>query len=282
VGTDSRHAQALELASVNGVIGPAAQASISVLDEGLLRGDGAFEVFRIYGGKPFTLREHLDRLERSCHVLRLPCPRAQIESELMALLSAVGPVSRDARVVLTRGGNRIVLLEPSIRPQPARLGFVVDQPRLVLQGAKSLSYAGNMLAKRLAQERGFDEALFVSPQGRVLEAQTAAFFWVDSGGVLRTSPLSEGILNSITRALVLKRVAVEEEACHRADALQASEAFLAGSAREIHPVAAIEDTIFADVPGPVTRRVMRSYWDEVAAQTGVSEKEQARLLSESS
>ena len=266
------------LASVNGEICPAGEARIPVLDEGLLRGDGAFEVIRVYLGRPFTLREHLDRLERTCRIIRLDCARAQIERDLKALLSAAGAVSRDVRIVLTRGGNRILLLERLLEWEHARLAFVPDQPRLVLEGTKSLSYAGNMLAKRIAEERGFHEALLVSPSGHVMEAQTAAFFWVTPDGALCTPPLSEGILNSISRAIVLKNVPVEEHPCHRADALHASEAFLAGTVREIHPVVVIEDRVFAETPGPVTRQVAECYWSAVQATTGVSAADQEAFL----
>ena len=266
------------LASVNGEICPGGEARIPVLDEGLLRGDGAFEVIRVYLGQPFTLREHLDRLERTCRIIRLDCPRAQVERELKALLAAAGAVSRDVRIVLTRGGIRLLLLERCPEWEHARLAFVPDQPRLVLEGTKSLSYAGNMLAKRIAEERGFHEALLISPSGRVMEAQTAAFFWVTPDGALCTPPLSEGILNSISRAIVLKHVPVEEHPCHRSDALNASEAFLAGTAREIHPVAAIEDRVFAQTPGPVTRHVTDCYWSAVQAATGVSAADQEAFL----
>ena len=59
------------LASVDGAIGPAEQATIPVSDDGLLRGDGAFEVMRLYSGTPFALDEHFARLQRSCAGLRL-------------------------------------------------------------------------------------------------------------------------------------------------------------------------------------------------------------------
>ena len=80
-----------------------------------------------------------------------------------------------------------------------RLGIVTYAPTRVLDGVKSLSYAANMLCTRLAQERGFDEALLVTPHGRVLEAPTSTLFWVDADGALCTPPLDEHILASITR-----------------------------------------------------------------------------------
>ena len=257
-------------ASLDGVLCDAREATIPVCDDGLLRGDGAFEYVRCYAGRAFTLADHLDRLERTCAALRLPCPRAALEADIARLLAWAVPVSTDLRVVLTRGGRRIVFLEPSLEWPPARLALVTDTPRLVLAGAKSLSYAGNMLARRMAEERGFHEALLVTPRGRVMEVQQAAFFWVTPEGDLCTPPISEGILDSITRRIVLGRLAVVERVCRVDDALCASEAFLAGTAREIQAVAIIEDRVFDDPPGPATRMAIAAYRREVEEQLGVS------------
>ena len=256
-------------ASVDGVLCDAATASIPLWDDGLLRGDGAFEYIRCYAGHLFTLKEHLDRLERTCAMLRLECPRGLLEAELAALVAWVGPVSADVRIVLTRGGRRLLIVEPLFTWTPARLAFVEDTPRQVILGAKSLSYAGNMAARRLAQERGFTESLLVTPDGRVLEVQQAVFFWVDPHGVLCTPPLSEGILDSITRRIVTRAMDVDERVCRREDALAASEAFIGASAREITPVAAIEDVEFADVPGPVTREAIAAYRRAVEEEVGL-------------
>ena len=163
-----------ELASLDGQIAPAAETFIPATDEGLLRGDGAFEVIRVYTGRPFALADHLDRLERSAASLRLgEVPRPELEAEIADLLAARGGLEFDGalRLVLTRGGRRLLLTELLHElPATIRLGTVTYSPSRVLDGVKSLSYAGNMLATRLAQERGFDEALLVTPHGRVLEA----------------------------------------------------------------------------------------------------------------
>ena len=75
------------------------------------------------------------------------------------------------RIVITRGGRRLLLTEPiAAMPDVLRLASITYSPTRVLDGIKSLSYAANMLATRLAQERGYDEALFVTPHGHVLEA----------------------------------------------------------------------------------------------------------------
>src|SRR3954470_24624977 len=100
------------LASIDGTIGPAEEARIPVADDGLLRGDGAFEVMRLYGGRPFALEDHFARLARSRAgpgVGAGPPPR---RAEVAALVEKSGPVEGILRVVLTRGGRRIALIEP--------------------------------------------------------------------------------------------------------------------------------------------------------------------------
>jgi branched-chain amino acid aminotransferase len=157
------------------------------------------------------------------------------------------------RIVLTRGGRRILMTEPlSPDSDRIRLGTVTYSPTRVLDGVKSLSYAANMLATRLAKERGFDEALLVTPHGRVLEAPTSAFFWVDGDDVF-TPPLEEHILASITRARVIELSGAQEKACTLDDLAAADEAFLASTTREVQPVSAIDDHLFDDV-GPMTAR----------------------------
>ena len=260
-------------ASVDGVLCDVSQATIPLYDDGLLRGDGAFEYLRCYAGRPFALVEHLDRMARTCATLRLPYPRELLEEEIAALLAWAGPVFTDLRLVLTRGGRRIAFLEPYLGWPPARLALVSDAPRLVLDGAKSLSYAGNMVARRVAEERGFGEALLIAPDGRVMEVQQAAFFWVTPQGDLCTPPLSDGVLDSITRRIVMKHLDVTERACRVEDALAAREAFLAGAAREIQAVGVIEGRVFEDPPGPVTRAADAAYRLEVERELGMSAAE---------
>lgn len=246
-----------ELACVDGSVMPSRDATIPATDEGLLRGDGVFEVIRVYDGRPFALTDHLDRLERSAANLRLDdVPRSELESEIPDLLSQRGGADFDGclRIVLTRGGHRLLFTEPlPASPVRIRLGVVEYAPTRVLDGIKSLSYGSNMLCGRLARERGFDEALLVTPHGRVLEAPTSSLFWVDSGGAIFTPPLSEHILASITRDRVMKVADVEERPCTMDDIRAASEAFLASTTREAQSIAAIEDIELPD--GERTREV---------------------------
>jgi branched-chain amino acid aminotransferase len=241
------------LASVDGAIGPAEQAVIPVTDEGLTRGDGGFEVIRLYGGRPFALEEHLVRLGNTCAGLRLDYDDEAVRSEIAALLEAAGPVEALLRVVLTRGGRRIMTVEPlPVPPSVARVATVIYSPTRVLDGLKTLSYAANMLAGRLARERGFDEALFVTPHGRVLEGPTWSLFWV-AGGRLLTPPLEDRILASITRAYVIEECDAEERPCTLDDIAGAEEAFIASTVRVVMPIAAVDDIALPAAPGPVTQ-----------------------------
>src|SRR5215212_7807890 len=100
-----------ELASVDGVIGPTAHATIPLRDDGLYRGDGVFEVIRLYEGHPFALQEHLDRLER------------------------FGPNDAQLRIIMTRGGRRLAMTEqlPEL-PATVRLATIAYSPTLILNG----------------------------------------------------------------------------------------------------------------------------------------------------
>src|SRR5690348_11327495 len=104
---------ASDLASLDGRTMPVEEASIPVTDDGFIRGDGVFEVVRVYDGRPFALAEHLDRIERSAANLRLgwDVPRGELEQEIPSLLEERGGREFDGvlRVVLTRGGRRLVM-----------------------------------------------------------------------------------------------------------------------------------------------------------------------------
>jgi branched-chain amino acid aminotransferase len=252
---------------IDGLLQRAELATISVLDQGFLRGDGAFEVLLVYGGRPFAADLHLDRLERSCAALRLPCPRGLIERDLTSLVATSSKATYAVRIVLTRAGRRIVLAEAwSPPPKPSRLWVVPNHQQPLLAGVKSLSYAANMLSRRLAREQGYDDALWVSADGCVLEAQTAAFFWVSSRGELCTPPLSEPILDSITRRLVMEQVNVLERRCPRPEMLDCREAFLTGTTKEIQPVASIDARQLSEVPGPATKRAIEAYRRLIVAE----------------
>jgi len=249
-----------ELASVDGKITPTAEATIGLKDDGLYRGDGAFEVIRLYEGKPFALVDHLDRLERSVAAIELSFDRGALESEIGALLSQVGPVEGQLRLIVTRGGRRIAATEPiPPHPETVRLQTVTYCPTVILNGVKSLSYAANMQATRIAKGKGADEAVLIRPDGTVLEPPTSSVFWVSAEGTLRTPALSDGVLESITRDRMVKALQVEEGSWQVDDLRGASEAFLASTTREIQAVAAVDGRAFPAAPGPRTREAQDAF-----------------------
>jgi branched-chain amino acid aminotransferase len=255
------------LASIDGSITIASEAKIPATDEGLLRGDGIFEAIRVYDGRPFALEEHLKRLERSALNLRLQLDLEAVRSDAHRLLAHAGPGPDHEmlRIVITRGGRRLLLTEPLPETsERVRLATVTYSPTRILDGVKSLSYAANMLASRLARERGADEALLVTPHGRVLEAPTSSIFWIASGE-LRTPPLSDHILASITRALVMELSGATEQECTVEDLLAADEVFLASTVREVQPVAAVDDHTFS-ADSPVTAKTAAAVRSRIQAE----------------
>jgi branched-chain amino acid aminotransferase len=255
------------LASVDGAITLASEAKIPATDEGVLRGDGAFEVIRVYDGRPYAFEKHLQRLERSALNLRLPLDLEAVRADANRLLAHAGsgPDHELLRIVVTRGGRRLLLTEPLPPiPERIRLATVTYSPTRVLDWFKSLSYAANMLAGRLARERGADEALLVTPHGRVLEAPTSSIFWI-AEGVLRTPPLTEHILASITRALVIEVTGAVEQVCTVEDLQAAEEVFLASTAREVQPVASI-DHHTCSAESPVSSRIARDVVGRIQAE----------------
>jgi len=249
-----------ELASVDGEITPTAAATIGLKDDGLYRGDGAFEVIRLYAGKPFALVDHLDRLVRSAAAIELEFDRGALEAEIAALLGEAGPVEGQMRLIVTRGGHRLAMTEP-IPPHPESVSLVTVTycPSVILNGVKSLSYAANMQATRIAKGKGADEAVLIRPDGTVLEPPTSSIFWVSAEGELRTPALTDGVLESITRDRMIKALQVEEGSWQVDDLHAASEAFLASTTREIQAVAEVDGRSFGATPGPRTREAQDAF-----------------------
>lgn len=244
------------LCALDGVVMPSVDASISVLDDGLLRGDGVFEVARVYGGVAYALDEHLERMARSAAGLRLPLDAAAFDRDAVALLAGAPGFDGYLRLVATRGGRRIALLEPAKEQPPSiALATVRYAPTRVLDAIKSLSYGANMLVTRLAQEQGADEALLVTPHGRVLEGSRQSFVCSLDGETLVTPPLTDHVLDSITRRRVVETGLVTERPISADELPFATEAFLASTMREVHPVHAIDGVRLPLAPGPLTTTV---------------------------
>lgn len=257
----------MPLGSLDGEIRDSADLVIPVTDDGLLRGDGVFEAVRLYDGVPYALEEHLQRMVRSAANLRLDLDVQAFRDDVDRLLAEARPGDAKLRLVATRGGRRLVLVE-DLTPLPPSMALACVEyaPTRLLDGIKSLSYAANMLATRIAQEEGADEALLTTPHGRLLEGPTSAFFAV-FGDEIVTPPLSDHVLDSITRRKVLQVADVAERPITRADIPQMSEAFLSSTLREVMPVHTIDGRELP-APGRRTKETADRLRELIAAELG--------------
>jgi 4-amino-4-deoxychorismate lyase len=228
-------------------------------DEALLRGRAAFETLRVYGGRPFRLEAHLDRLVGSAASIDLPpLERDALEQLVPLVLDAAAEKDAVLRLVWTAGpaggqATGLALVTPipewieETRARGARgvslLGVRAAVPWL-LPGVKSTSYAVNMAAEAEARRRGADEAVFVDADGVVLEG-TVTNVWWRAGDTLRTPALELGILAGVTRAALLELAApagfeVEEGVFPLENLLAAEEAFTSSSVRELMPLVEVD------------------------------------------
>ena len=251
-------------AVINGTRTPLADALLAVTDDGVARGDGAFETIGVWDGRAFRLDDHLDRLAQSLSAIALPpADRDVIQREAAELLAdATGDGA--LRIYITASGTRILTLAPP--PQRGNVASLAPQPAPWVRplgsfgpaGAKTMSYMPNMAATRRAQRDGADDALLISLEGWVLEGPTFAVLWV-SDGQLFTAPTQLGIVDSISRRTVLElagsaQIPVVEEARPLDHLLAADEVMICSSIRPLLAVRRVGDRSF-DGPTPVRDRL---------------------------
>lgn len=254
---------------------------ISVFDDGLLRGDGCFEAIRSYDGRPFALDEHYLRLTASADALGIAVPSAE---DLGTWVERVAEAGGDCivRVVLTRGGtvpgrnlsSRCIVLSHPIPPFAAELSLLpVRAPwhpagrTWELTGVKTISYAPNQAATRLARHAGFDDALLLSDSGTILEGPTFSFAWLVDG-VLETAGLDTGILDSITRRFMIADspivgVKVVEGRFDLSRLEIASEALAISTVKQVAPVTRVGDRTYT--VGDVTATLNKALLERAQA-----------------
>jgi 4-amino-4-deoxychorismate lyase len=244
-----------------GIIDPA-EPVLRADDEALMRGRAAFETIRVYGGTPFKLPEHLERLAGSAARLGLPdVNRLELEQLAREALDAAAEADAVLRLFWTPAPVAIALVSAlpdhyeALRARGQRLislrGIRADEPWL-LPGVKSTSYAVNIAAEDEARRRGADDAVFVDPAGTVLEGPTTNVWW-RRGATLYTPSLDLGILAGVTRATVLDLASelgygVAEGHFPLAELATADEAFTSSSVREVMPVTEVDGATVARGP----------------------------------
>jgi branched-chain amino acid aminotransferase len=270
-----------------GIVANNEDAKISVLDHGLLYGDGIFEGIRIYGSKVFRLPDHLHRFATSAKSigLELPGGLAAIEKVVLETARAFGESEGYLRLIATRGEGalgvdpttcerpNIICIADAIRLfSPEKLARGLDMVTASLRRpaadaldprVKSLNYLNTALAKREARLRGADEALILNHAGLVAEASVANVF-IARRGELATPPASDGSLEGITRDSVIEiagklGIATHERSLGRFDLLGADEVFITGSGARIVPIATLDGQPIGSSERPIMQRVMDGF-----------------------
>jgi branched-chain amino acid aminotransferase len=273
---------------IGGKLFDKADAKISVFDHGLLYGDGIFEGIRIYGGKVFKLREHVDRLFESARAIKLEIPltREQMIRAIEDTVAANNKKDGYCRPIVTRGAGtlgldprktsdpQVIIIVDDISLYPpelyengleiATVATIRNHPAALNPRIKSLNYLNNILAKIEGIQQGCLESLMLNHKGEIAECSGDNIFVVKHG-VLRTPPIDAGILEGITRDTVIDlakeaKVPVQEIALTRHDVFVADECFLTGTAAEIIPVVKCDGRVIgAGKPGPITRRLHEAF-----------------------
>lgn len=249
--------------------------SVPATDSSVLRGDGCFEAVRAYRGELFRLPDHLDRLERSARALEMPAPGRDDVTRWMTRAARAGG-DCIVRVVVTRGsavpgteeGSRCVVVAHPVPPAGGEVAlWPVPAPwhpagrPWELSGVKTISYAPNLAASRVARRHGADDALLMSDDGVVLEGPTFSVGWC-RGEVVFMPPLELGILDSITRRVVEEIWPGVRESEVSVDELQeVDEVFVMSTVWEVTPVTALGGTSLE--AGRVTERLARRFADSV-------------------
>jgi len=284
-------------ANTNGRLHDAAEASISPLNRGFLYGDAIYEVWRTYDGSLFTFQEHWERLQRSATALQMEIPfdEGVLLTEIRRTVSAFFEQVKEKRDIyirlqLTRGAGAIgldvaladeplfIILVQYLNEGPPDLwteglqlslgkSLFRNHPKTLNPAWKTGNYLNNVLCLREAKARGADDVAMLNLDGAVTEASVSNIFFVNDGEIL-TPPTTVGILEGITRDIILNRLAqdsnwdVREEMIDGKQISEFSECFLTSTTRDIVPVGSIDKVEYAVGPKTVTselKKIFRNY-----------------------
>lgn len=265
---------------------PTEQATVSVLDRGLLRGEGVFEALRTYGGVPFAVSRHLRRMVSSASATLLDLPDQAVLRRSISEITQANDFLSDGfetRVQLTvtagpggPGPDPYGNPEPTLIALATRLPLVTDDSPIaavtlpwmrhesaVLTGVKPTSYLDHLVGKKWARRQGADEGLWTNSRGHITEATGANLFVVLSG-VLVTPPLEAGLLAGVTRDLILDRcrvrgVPTEITPLMREDLLSADECFITSTPKEAVAVASLDGEPIGSGDRPILHGIVEDF-----------------------
>jgi len=277
---------------LNGKYMPLEQAMVSVEDRGFLFGDGIYEVVRFYGGRPFRLEAHLQRLHRSAKGTRMPLSAAV--SDLPSIIERVWAETKlengEIYIECTRGSahprnhsfpaeaNPTLLVMPVPLRPPSKSALTLGVATITVPDIrwhrcdiKSIMLLPSAMAKQQARENDAHEAIFIR-SGVVTEGASTNIFSVIKG-TLRTHPANEAILAGITRQVVLELAVelgqdVREESFTRDQMYGADEVLLVSSTNEVLPITRIDGHMIGEGrPGPVTMRLRKAFQERTLSET---------------
>lgn len=268
---------------MNGTIVNEDQAVISVFDHGFLYGYGLFETIRAYGGTPFLLQDHYERLKRSAEMYQIKLNKTydQLQNDIYQTLTANRLEDAYIRISLSGGAKGLGLWdkehdEPTWIIMAKPIGALPNVKSLVAlkltrstsEGSfrtKSISFANNMLAKKELGDRNHSsaEGIFLTREGYVVEGTVSNLFFVRDKQVY-TPHEETGLLAGVTRDFILRscrEAGIQvQEGFYRVEELQsAEEVFLTNSIQEIVAVDQIDGVAIPAVRGPVTERLIQLY-----------------------
>lgn len=274
---------------LNGQFLPPEEGKVSVMDRGFLFGDGVYEVIPCYGGRPFRLEHHLQRLDNSLHAIRMqnPLTRVRWQAILQRLIGQLPGQDQSIYLQITRGssGSRehtipvgieptvFVMTQPAIYPDAATLAtgikvITLEDNRWVRCNIKAITLLANVLLRSEARERGAAEAILVR-DGFATEGSASNLFIVRSGEII-TPPKSDRLLPGITRDLVLELAQQHALPCseqeisrHMLDS--ADEIWVTSSSKEVMAVVELDGRPVGNgTPGPIYTR-MAAFYSEYKA-----------------
>jgi len=272
---------------VNGTFLSPSEAKISTLETGFLFGYGLFETMRSYEGFIFKLSEHIERLTLSAQFFKIPLPFSKKDIAKMVQKTLIVNNLNNAyiKIILSGGeytgelskpsqkSNLIIIAKPFTsypdiyytQGVSATFSTIRRNPSSPIYTHKTLNFLENLLAKREAEEKKFQEALFLNTKGYLAEGCTTNIFLIKKEKVI-TPSLDSGILPGITREVVLNLCRLlglshEERKVKLEELYKAEEAFLTNSLREILPLTRIDSHIIGrkGKVGEITRTLMEEY-----------------------
>ncbi len=281
--------------NINGKIFTEENAVISVLDRGFLYGDSVYEATRTFFKTPFRINEHLDRLFESAQKIYFEpiITKEEILAEIKKTVENSPFENQALRIVLSRGVNMDLGLDPDLaikenliiyskelKPNPKwwlekGVDLVFYQKLTSSKGslAKTGDYVENMLAFRSAKEAGAYDAIMINNDGHITESTTSNI-WIIKEGLIKTPPLSDGVLAGLTRQKLIEigknmQLKIEETSLKTSDFYSADECFITSTTRLIVPVTKINQKPIGNGKiGQITLNLLKTYQESIEKDLG--------------